>query len=221
MPEKPREKVEYSQTVSRENIPMELSSLSPTHHPRPDNGSGSQVGPGQSIGDTKGALLEQVVHDHTRGLWRYLRVLGCDLDEADDLSQEVFIVVLRRDLGDLGDRSPPQIAAFLRETARYLFLRRRRNERRRTELFVRAADLLWRRECAQDDGAGRVAALRACVAELHGRARRVIELVYGEDRSRRDAARRLGLRENGIKTMLQRVRRGLRECVHRKEQRES
>ncbi|HLQ37550.1 MAG TPA: hypothetical protein VK348_07100, partial [Planctomycetota bacterium] len=63
------------------------------------------------------------------------------------------------------------------------------------------------------------AALRACVERLDGRARRAVELSYGigadDPSSRARVAVELGMKENGVKTLLQRVRQTLRECVQR------
>ena len=155
---------------------------------------------------------ERIVRTHARTVWRYLRALGCPDDEADDLVQEVFVVALGR---GFRDRSESQINAFLRRTARHLYLRSREKEGRRAKLLMNAAELLWSRDCAHDHGTGLLDTLRDCVDKLRGRSRRVVDLVYGEDMSRAEVARELRMRENGVKTLLQRVRRALRDCMDR------
>ena len=155
-----------------------------------------------------GALVER----HRVGTWRYLRVLGAGPDVADDLLQETFVVAWRRRLRDDG---PAAVAAFLRATARHLWLRSRR---RRVPLReVEAADAVWNERCAHDDGCGWFAALADCVAELPERSRRLVHGTYGEERSRREMAVELGLSEDGVKSALARLRAALRACVQRRQ----
>lgn len=154
---------------------------------------------------------DDVVAAHRRGVWRFLRLLGCDAAEADDLAQEVLVVALRR-LGDGGEAT----AAFLRGVARHLFLRSRAKERRRHELLADAAERLWARYCADGSGDAALASLRECVAGLGRRERELVRLFYGEETSRPTAAAALGLRETGVKTALQRLRARLRACLRRR-----
>lgn len=146
-----------------------------------------------------------------RGVWRFLRLLGCDAAEADDLAQEVFVVALRRPGG--GDEPG---AAFLRGIARNLFLRCRAKERRRHELLADAAERLWARYCTDGSGDAALLALRECVAGLGPRERELVRLFYGEQASRPAAAAALGLRATGVKTALQRLRARLRACLQRR-----
>lgn len=156
------------------------------------------------------ADLETLVRTHQVGLWRYLRALGAAPDLAEDVLQDTFLVAFRK-LGR--DVAAAAVASFLRQTARHLYLRRRRDEGRREELLAELAEGLWREDCAGDDGEGWLAALRARVADLDGKAAEVVRLFYGEGRDRVATAAALGLKENGVKTLLQRVRATLRVCV--------
>ncbi|MCK5943783.1 MAG: sigma-70 family RNA polymerase sigma factor, partial [Planctomycetes bacterium] len=157
---------------------------------------------------------EQLVRRHVRGVWRFLRVLGCAPDEADDLTQEAFLVALRKGTGDRGER---QVAAFLRQTARHLFLRSRRLRGRRAERHAALVEEVFAAACGDDGGDARVEALRGCVEQLPERSRSLVRMFYGEERSREDVARALGMKETGVKTALQRLRRSLRECLQRSE----
>jgi DNA-directed RNA polymerase specialized sigma24 family protein len=49
-------------------------------------------------------------------------------------------------------------------------------------------------------------ALRDCVRRLEGRSQQVVELFYGQGFDRAAVAAQMGLKVNGIKTLLQRVR---------------
>jgi hypothetical protein len=60
-------------------------------------------------------LLEALFARFRPALWRYLRVLGCEPALADDLVQEVFVVVLQRPQFD--GSKPGAAFAFLRTTA--------------------------------------------------------------------------------------------------------
>jgi len=172
---------------------------------------------------------DDLVRQHLRSLWRYLRMLGAEPAEADDLAQEAFVVAMQKGAlpiepwsGEPGLGHPELLAAFLRTTARFLFLRLRKAGRRERRL-ADEVDALWARDAARDGGDALVAAVHACVGELDGRARRAIELCYGlhdnDAQGRAAIAHELGLQENGVKTLLQRVRQRLRECIERRKER--
>lgn len=157
-----------------------------------------------------------VIQDHLHAVWRYLRMHGARPQEADDLAQEAFVIALRKGATGI---DAPALAMFLRRTARFLFLRARRNRREAVEL-ADAVDALWARDCERDAGDGLLTALRDCVGELQGRARDAIDRCYGlagDEPSARDAAARaLGMQPNGLKTLLQRTRQLLRACIERR-----
>ncbi|MEO6594737.1 MAG: sigma-70 family RNA polymerase sigma factor, partial [Planctomycetota bacterium] len=155
--------------------------------------------------------LEALVRRHQTGVWRYLRCLGADLQLAEDLLQDTFLVAFRRLEQDRGDAA---VATFLRTTARHLYLRRRRDEGRREELLVELAEQLWQRDCAGDDGEQWLQALQQCVQSLEGRPQQAVTWFYGEGRDRASVAAAMGMKENGLKTLLQRVRATLQR-VHR------
>lgn len=166
--------------------------------------------------------LGETIHQHLPRVWRYLRMHGADAHAADDLAQEAFVIAIRK--GALGF-APAATATFLRRTARFLFLRRCRDRRRAIELADHV-DELWARDSAADAGDDLLVRLRACVERLPERSRRAVELSYGlgsarsstDDTSTRTAvAQVLGLQENGLKTLLQRVRQQLRTCIERSE----
>ena len=94
--------------------------------------------------------------------------------------------------------------------------RRREDRRTGTEKDLELVEARWVDTCGDTDGQIMVDALRACVARLTDRHRRVLQLFYGTGISRRDIAARMRMRETGVKTMLQRLREQLRSCVERR-----
>lgn len=145
-------------------------------------------------------------------LWRYLRALGASLDEAEDLVQEVLLVACRAPL----PAAEGAAKAFLRGVAKNQWLRTRRWWHRHREREVAAAvDELWIATADGDDGDVLVETLRTCLAALQERARTALELHYRDGLDWRSVAGRVGLKPNGTKTLVQRARAALRECIER------
>ena len=171
------------------------------------------------------ADLRAIVQRHQVGIWRYLRALGAAPQLAEELLQDTFVVAWQRGLEDRGDVA---VATFLRRTARHLLLKNRRAQGRRDEMLADAVDRLWQRSGSdsgeqnsgeQDGGENWLAALRDCTQQLEDRSRTALNLCYGPDavRGGRDqAAKTLGMKPNGLKTLLQRVRSVLRDCIENK-----
>lgn len=152
------------------------------------------------------------IERHRVGLWRYLRMMGADATEADDLAQETLLIGLQHVLqGDERDR------AFLRGVARNLWLRTRRWWRRRREREVAAAvEELWSADVEADDGEELLARLLACLQQLQQRTRQALELHYRDGFGWTDVAAQIGLKPNGTKTLVQRARQALRTCIERR-----
>lgn len=155
--------------------------------------------------------LAELVRLHQAGLWRYLRFLGCDRSQADDLVQEVFLAVWRKGFEDRGTAAT---SAYLRITARNLFVSSiRRAERDPVIDHAELADDVWVQFAAEDGGNAWLDALRDCVSPLEGRSRAVIDGHYRENRSRAELAEQLEMTEDGVKSLLRRTRDLLRKCV--------
>jgi DNA-directed RNA polymerase specialized sigma24 family protein len=58
--------------------------------------------------------------------------------------------------------------------------------------------------------------LRACVDQLAGRLRDVVRWHYEERCSRRTIGERLGMGDDGVKSLLRRTRAALRSCVEQR-----
>jgi RNA polymerase sigma-70 factor, ECF subfamily len=156
-----------------------------------------------------------LVQQHQAGVWRYVRFLGADPTEADDLTQETFLAVARAAFVHRDDR---QTAGYLRVVARNQLLALRRKQNREVgTVELEAADSVWAAAAGPDGNlSGYLAALGDCLAELEGRAREAVELHYRAGASREDIAARLEMKPDGVKTLFRRIRQVLRECVERK-----
>jgi RNA polymerase sigma-70 factor, ECF subfamily len=158
----------------------------------------------------------ELVQSHQAGTWRYLRTLGASPQLAEELLQDTFVVAWQRGIRDDGEIA---VATYLRRTARHLYLKHCRAQGRRDELLADAVDHLWQRTCEADNGEHWLLALRDCTQQLEGRARTAVHLCYGPEAvrgGREQAAKSLGIKPNGLKTLLQRVRSVLRECIENK-----
>lgn len=160
-----------------------------------------------------GGDLAATIVAHQHRIWRYLRLLGADPDEADDLLQETFVVFATSPRPD-PLRSPP---AWLCGIARHLLLAHRKKQRRAPPEadWLDAVDRLTATEpwSFADE---RLPALRDCLKRLTTRARQALEWHHQDGLPRREVAARLGLGEEGAKSLLERSRDLLRDCVQRR-----
>jgi RNA polymerase sigma-70 factor (ECF subfamily) len=156
-----------------------------------------------------------LVHCHQAGVWRYVRFLGADAAEADDLTQETFLALARV---EFVERDQRQTAGYLRVVARNQLLALRRKQNREIgTVKLEAADSVWAAAAGPDGSlTNYLDALRDCVAQLEGRAHDVVNLHYWEQAGREAIAERLDMQPEGVKTLLRRTRQVLRECVERK-----
>lgn len=149
-----------------------------------------------------------------KAIWRFLRMLGASADEADDLAQETLAAAL-------ASGRPPEpgaARAWLRGIARNQWLRTRRWWfRRREREIALAVEELWLATAERDDGEELLARLRDCLGGLQARARRALELHYRDGLPWQHVAAQVGLKPNGTKTLVQRARAALRECLERSE----
>lgn len=165
--------------------------------------------------DDEQAEMAALVRTHQTGVWRYLRFLGCDLTEADDLVQETFLAVLRK---PFDVRSPRETAAYLRRVARncLLILRRKQGHSPRA-VELEAAEAVWARVAGHDGLDDYLAALGQCLeTAVTPRVRRALELQYCDRATRAEIAAELNLAVEGVKTLVRRGRDALRACVERK-----
>jgi len=172
----------------------------------------------RSIAETD---VVRLVRTHQAEVWRYVRYLGASAELADDLVQEAFLQLLR---APFVERTPAATSAWLRTVVRNLYVKSfRRPPFASAELD--AIEATWNGFVGDGDGDGEdgasgsseaVARLRQCLEQLDGRARSVVAWHYEERRSRADIAGRLGIGEDGVKSLLRRTRALLKACVERR-----
>ncbi|MFW5693309.1 MAG: RNA polymerase sigma factor [Thermoguttaceae bacterium] len=161
------------------------------------------------------AELAALVQTHQAGVWRWLRFLGCEPSEADDLVQETFLAVLRE---GFEIRSRAETAAYLRTVARNRLLMARRKERKAPPTVeLEAAEAVWAETAGESGLSDYLAALEDCLEKaVSPRVRKALDLQYRMRAGRAEIAAQLGLNVEGVKTMVRRGRSALRDCVERK-----
>lgn len=166
--------------------------------------------------ETTGFDPVELIEKYQTGIWRYLRALGCEPAEADDLTQETFLAVLQRPFQDYG---PAATAAYLRKVAHNHFASARRRAGKVTAVEnIEEFDKSWEKWAGTDDGEVLLEALRECLQGLTDRARMALEMRFRDRESRTNIAAALGITEHGAKNLMQRAKGQLRKCVEGKMQ---
>jgi RNA polymerase sigma-70 factor (ECF subfamily) len=164
--------------------------------------------------DTTGFDPAALIETYQQGVWRYLRVLGCQPAQADDLTQETFLAVLQRPFVHHGSAST---VAYLRKVAFHQFVsaQRRAGKVVAVENFE-DLDRSWEEWSRDDNGEELLEALRDCLLQLTKRARMALELRFHGREARTDIAVALGITEHGAKNLMQRAKKQLRKCIEGK-----
>jgi len=133
---------------------------------------------------------------------------------VDDLLQDVFLSFLS---ARFEHRSEASTAAFLRKVARHLLFKAKQRERSQPLILeALGAEEAWVEFDAEDGGSRYLTTLRECLAALKGKAAETLALRYQANLGQAEIANRLGLSLSGVKSILVRSRRRLRECVERR-----
>lgn len=180
---------------------------------RADRPAPPAIPPGPLPERAVGGDVPDAVRRHARGVFRFLRALGAPSALADDLTQEAFVVAWRKCKQGL---PPAALGAFLRRTAKWLWLQSCRERRREALAMAALTQRLWDRQCAGDEGDSFVSRVAKCVEDLAPRARTALQRVHVEEVDRAAVAVELGLLPNGLKMLLQRARQAVLECVRRR-----
>ena len=158
----------------------------------------------------------ELIARHQHGVWRYLRMLGCDTSTADDLTQETFLRVLRREA--FVQHSDAATASYLRRTAYNLLISLHRKQGRvQTVVEQGMLDEVWDRWAGKDlSGDLAIDALRNCFSNLTERAQRALQMRFADEVSRVEIGKALDITDHGARNLMQRAKQQLRECVKEK-----
>lgn len=158
----------------------------------------------------------ELVVRHQDGIWRYLRLLGCDAATADDLTQETFLRVLRRD--NFVQHSDEATSEYLRRTAYNLLVSyHRKFGRIHLSDSPELLDESWQRWAGKDlTGNETVEALRECMESLTERARDALAMRFVHNTPRVQIGENLGISDHGARNLMQRAKAQLRDCVEEK-----
>lgn len=161
-----------------------------------------------------GAFGAESVRAHQAAVWRYLRVLGANDDEADDLAQETFVVLLRTPFVAVADGA---LRVWLRTTARNLFLAHCRRQRRTPiALDADAVDRAMTDYERDDDGAGYREALARCLETLPARQHALLDDALRGGVPLATLAAQRGLGVEALRSLLRRSKHALRDCVQQR-----
>ena len=145
----------------------------------------------------------------------YLNAVVADFQEAEDLLQDVAVILLRK--FPEYDPQRPFTAWAVGVAKREVLMARRHHARNR---LCYQADLLDHISDAYEELApeleARARALRECLRSVQGRASELLRLRYEESLKPAAIAERLGLAIVAVRVMLSRTRAALRECIERK-----
>ncbi|MHC4841975.1 MAG: RNA polymerase sigma factor [Planctomycetota bacterium] len=157
-------------------------------------------------------VLEDLIREHFLGVWRYLRLLGCTPDLADDLAQETFLSLAR---SDFEVRTPSQTKAFLRLVAKRRYVDEQRSIARDRALKEAALAERVFEVYGQDGGDSWVTAIGECLSTLPEKTQRIVREAHS-GRTHEEVAQDYGLKVSGLRSILQRSRKAIRLCVEGK-----
>jgi RNA polymerase sigma-70 factor, ECF subfamily len=145
----------------------------------------------------------------------YLQAALPDFHQAEDLLQEVAVVLLRK--FPEYDRTRPFLGWAL-GVARFEILNARRAYARSRLFFEPEALERLSQTCEElaPELELRARALRECMDKVEGRARELLRLRYEEALKPNSIASQLGLAVVAVRVMLSRTRAALRQCIERK-----
>ena len=158
----------------------------------------------------------QLIEDHQAGVWRYLRALGCESNEAEDLTQETFLAVLRKPFEYFGKAAA---ASYLRKVAYHRFISAKRKAGKEVVTAeLQQIDQSWSRWLTerQQDGGEALDILAECFKHLGERARLALNMRFRDKLPRIEIAQKLNISEHGAKNLMQRAKQKLRDCIETK-----
>jgi len=134
-----------------------------------------------------------------------------DRSAADDLAQQVMLVVITRlRAGEV--REPDQIGSFVLGTSRMMVAGQRRGERRRAAIVARFEPFDEATETSNDLALDS-RRLAPCLAALRERERTIVLMTYYADRSATEIAAALGTTAGAVRVSRHRALASIRDCI--------
>lgn len=155
--------------------------------------------------------VQQLFVLHQGALKAFVLALWPDFAEADDVMQEVFLVITRK----AADFQPESnFLSWARTIARYeVWTARRKKERSQIQPEVLEA---LQAACPEGFASGhKLHALAQCMGQLAPKAQEIMQLRYQHEHGPGEIAKRLCRSVNSINVALAKARVALRECMER------
>jgi len=159
------------------------------------------------------SLLDTLVRAHQARLRAYLFSRTGDIDAADDLAQEVFLVVFRLiDHYDPARPAWPWLMGIARNELREHW-RSVARDKVTDAIEALVADQMLACDEANPSDRLPMDALAACLSKLPGHSRELVRMIYTERINCVEAAKRLQQKAGAVRVTIHRIRRALQACV--------
>jgi len=157
----------------------------------------------------------QLFAQNHRRVFRFVRTLVPNRADAEDVFQEASVVLWREsDKFRPGTDFAPWALAIAFNQVRSYRHRMRRNRLMFNEVLV--AELAAEENRLAEDLDSRSEALEKCLAKLAPRDVELVTAYYESNVTAKDVSQRLGRPINTVYKALQRIRRGLYQCIERR-----
>ncbi len=147
-------------------------------------------------------------------VFAFIRSTVRDFHRSEDVMQEVAATVAEKfDQYDRERPFPPWVIGIARNEV-LAYLRKHTNDRHvfDDETVGKIADVYVEAEVEGEFSEMR-SALEACMEQVKGRARKILELRYVRNQTPAAISKGTGMTANAVSVMLHRIRQALRECV--------
>ncbi len=170
------------------------------------------------MSDDVAAQRWQLLLRHRKMLADYVRCIAPTLPEAEDIFQEVGLLVLNHKTGPL---DLPTAGAWLRGVARNVVLQHLRAQGRQRHLsseeILDLVDRTWEEEDAEADiWNDRRAALTACLQQLGSSDQQILKERYADGAASDAIAERLRRSPEAMRMKIMRLRQALSRCISRR-----
>lgn len=169
----------------------------------------------QGVCDGDRAAFEAMVERHKGAVYGYLRARVLQVDDAEDLTQEVFLrCYVNRQQYDPSCALRPWLMGIARNLLReYSRKHRRRKEVNWIELCLEVDESTQPEEGPFDEA---MKHLPGCIEGLGGSAREAISLRYAARMRLAEIGRRLRRSEGAVKLLMFRARQAIKSCLRGK-----